>query len=170
MIDLKKMPDKSKRDLLITGVLLTVFAVVFTQNVLMHRKPAPPPAAPAAPADHAIQDMSDQLVLITNIRVYDKLKKERTALWDQEWTRDPFTPPQALATSIKAVNLTLKGILWDENRPKAIVNEKTVLEGDTIYGYTVVEIKQHSVILKTGEKSIELQVFRPVSTEITPPG
>ncbi len=161
--DAEKIAKKNKRDLIITSILLILFAVSFTKNVLFRKKLQTP--APAANEISASQTLTEQLVLVTNIRLYDKLRKERVKLWDREWARDPFVPQQALSTIVKAVNLTLKGILWDEKKPKAIVNEKTLLEGDTIYGYTVVRINPRSVILKTGEKNIELQVFRPVVTD-----
>ena len=162
MMDPKKAAEKNKRDIIITSILLVIFAISFTKNVVLRKKTGAP--APAVSTSTA-QEMTDQLIIVTNIRVYDKLRKERIALWDREWGRDPFVPQQALATIIKAVNLTLKGILWDEKVPKAIVNEKTLLEGDTIYGYTVVKINPRSVVLKTGEKNIELQVFRPILAE-----
>ena len=164
MLDPKKAAEKNRRDIIITAILLVIFAISFTKNVLMRKKAAPPP--PAATST-TTQEMSDQLIIVTNIRVYDKLRKERVALWDREWGRDPFIAQQALATIVKAVNLTLKGILWDEKYPKAIVNEKTLLEGDTLYGYTVMKINQRSVVLKTGEKNIELKVFRPIFAEPT---
>ncbi len=165
MTDAEKTAKKNKRDIIITSILLVVFAILFTKNVLFRKKTVTVPDV----ASTTSQSMSDQLVLVTNIRLYDNLRKERVKLWDREWGRDPFVSQQALATIIKAVNLTLKGILWDEKKPKAIVNEKTLLEGDTIYGYTVVQIKPRSVVLKTGEKNIELQVFHAVLTESAPP-
>ena len=160
----EKAAQKKKRDLIITSILLVVFAFTFTKNVLLQKKAAPAVAAPTGPA--VSTRLSDQLVFVTNMRLYDKLCKERVGLWEREWGRDPFVPQAVVGSIVKAVNLTLKGILWDEKTPKAIVNEKTLFKGDTIYGYTVIDIKPRSVILKTGEKNIELQVFHPV---IAPP-
>ncbi len=160
MTDAGKATKNKKRDLIIMGILLIIFAMSFTKNVLMRRKSAPP-----SKASTSTQNILDQLVLVTNIRLYNHLREERIKLWDREWGRDPFVPQAAVGSVVKAVNLTLKGIWWDEKKPKAIVNEKTLLEGDTIYGYTVVQIKPRSVILKTGAKNIELEVFRPVFSE-----
>jgi hypothetical protein len=172
MTDPAKMSLKSKRDIIITSILLVIFAVTFTKNVLFRHKPAPVPSPAQAPlvvnTTDATQGMSDQLVVVTNIRLYDKLAKEREALWEREWARDPFAAQQTVAGLMKAVNLTLNGVLWDEKTPKAIVNEKTLLTGDTIYGYTVMEIKPRSVMLKTGEKTIELRIFGPVLAETGP--
>ena len=160
--DAAKLAKKNKRDMIITAILLVIFAISFTKNVLLRNKSAPPTPANSV---NTTQTMSDQLVVVTNIRLYDKLSKERVGLWEKEWARDPFVPQQTVTSIAKIVNLTLNGILWDEKTPKAIVNEKTLLIGDTIYGYTVVQIKLRSVVLKTGEKSIELRVFNPLSDE-----
>ena len=158
MTAVEKAEQKKKRDILITSILLVIFAITFTKNVLLHKRPAPAPTS----APTGSQSMSDQLVVVTNMRLYDNLKKERVKLWDREWGRDPFVPQTVVSSIVKAVNLTLKGILWDEKTPKAIVNEKILVVGDVLYGYTVVDIKPRSVILRTGEKNIELQVFHPM--------
>lgn len=166
MTDAEKTERKKKRTLIMTIFFLLIFAFTFTKNVLLYKRNQ----APSTSTDlvDAAQSLSDQLVVVTNIRLYDKIRKERVKLWDREWERDPFAAPQVMASLVKAVNLTLNGILWDENTPRAIVNEKTLHKGDTIYGYTVLDIKPRSVLLKTGEKNIELQVFRAVIPEPAP--
>jgi hypothetical protein len=157
----KKIADKKKRDILITAILLVVFAYTFTTNVLMRKKgKVLIPVDTTQQTGGESQVMADQLVYVTNLRQYDQLRDEQKAVWDKEWGRDPFTPQELFSNIVKAVNLTLQGVLWDADKPKAIVNEKTLYVGDTLYGYTVVEIKPRSVILKTGEKNIELSIFR----------
>ena len=158
--DAEKAAKKQKRDILITSVLLVVFAFTFTQNVLIRKKPAP---APEIVSGENAQTMAEDLLFVTNLRVKDKVYADQLQAWDKEWPRDPFVPQASLATIVKAVNLTLNGILWDDAEPKAIVNEKTLVEGDTIYGYTVERIRKKSVILRTGEKNIELYVFHPMA-------
>lgn len=159
----EKKAKKNKRDWIIASVLLVIFAFSFTENVLLRKKKLSGETGPSN--EGGTQTLTEQMVLVTNVRLYDKLRGERVALWDREWGRDPFMPQQAVGAVVKAVNLSLGGILWDEKTPKAIVNEKILIKGDTLYGYTVVEIKPRSVILKTGEKNIELYVFRPVLVE-----
>ena len=158
----EKKAKKTKRDIIITSILLVIFAFTFTKNVLLRKTGA---ALPAADFVDESQGMADQLIYVTRLRSYDKLRDEQRAVWTKEWGRDPFAPQASLATLTKAVNLKLGGIFWDEKTPKAVVNEKTLYNGDTIYGYTVVQIKPQSVILKTGEKTIELRVFRSVTGE-----
>ena len=153
----QKKAQKTKRDIIITSILLVIFAFTFTKNVVLRKSRSTLPAA--AVVDES-QGMADQLIYVTRLRSYDKLREDQKSIWEKEWGRDPFTPQATLATFTKAVNLRLGGIFWDEKMRKAIVNEKTLYNGDTIYGYTVVEIKPQSVVLKTGEKLIELRVFR----------
>jgi len=161
--DASKLAQKQKKQWIITSILLVIFAFTFTKNVVL-RKRAPVPQA-SDPAQTATQNLTEDLLFVTNLRTKDKQFADQTAVWDKEWGRDPFIPQAAVSSIIKAVNLTLKGVLWDETNPKAIVNEKTLVTGDTIYGYTVVQIKPRSVVLKTGEKNIELTVFRPVLSD-----
>lgn len=160
-----KAAQKKKRDIALASVLMVVFLFLFIQNILLKKKPGAPPASGAVAAAPAQETLSDKLVFVTNLRVNDTLRQEQEKVWEKEWVRDPFVPQASISAIVRAVNLTLNGILWDETRPKAIVNEKTLLIGDTLYGYTVVEIKPRSVILRTGEKNIELHVFHPVVAE-----
>ena len=155
--DPQKIAQKNKRDLIITSILLVIFAFTFTRNVLLKKGGATLP--PAALVDES-QGMADQLIYVTRLRSYDKLREEQKAIWDKEWGRDPCAPQATISNITKAVNLKLGGIFWDEKNPKAVVNEKTLYNGDTIYGYTVVEIRPQSVVLKTGEKTLELRVFQ----------
>ena len=70
------------------------------------------------------------------------------------WARNPFAPKEIL--KIKVVKLTLNGILWDEENPKAIINNVIVTIGDTIGENTVVGIKNDRVILNDGIRDFEL--------------
>ncbi len=164
--DKEKFAAKQKKQWMVASGLIVFFIYSFSTNVLFRKKAAPAPAPSAAvAAQGATQNLTEDLLFVTNLRMKDKLLADQTAVWDKEWGRDPFVPQATLSTVVKAVNLTLKGILWDVKVPRAIVNEKTLVKGDTIYGYTLMDIKRRSVILRTGEKNIELQVFSSVSTE-----
>ncbi len=165
MTDPKKAAQKKKRDGIIVAVLLLIFAVTFAKNVLLRKKGPSSQATTAVAGGNGSQAMTDQLIEATRLRSHEILKAEQNKVWEKEWGRDPYVALATLSTIAKAVNLTLDGILWDEVKPKAIVNGKTLYNNDTIYGYTVIEIKHRSVVLKTGEKTIELRVFGPVAGE-----
>ena len=163
MNEIDAVAKKRKKNLIVVGSLALVFCIILANSLYtIKKKSAPPP--PTKPPAAAGQSLSDRLVFVTDMRLNDKLREEQEKVWDKEWDRDPFVP-QAASAIVRAINLKLDGILWDEAKPKAIVNEKTLLVGDTIYGYTVVDIKPRSVILRTGEKNIELYVFRPLVVE-----
>ncbi len=164
--DKEKFAAKQKKQWILAGGLVVFFIYSFSVNVLFRKKAAPAASAPVAVSSQSVtQNLTEDLLFVTNLRMKDKLLADQTAIWDKEWGRDPFVPQATLSTVVKAVNLTLKGILWDAKVPRAIVNEKTLVKGDTIYGYTLMDIKRRSVILRTGEKNIELQVFSSISTE-----
>jgi hypothetical protein len=70
------------------------------------------------------------------------------------WQRNPFSLPPASA--IKIEKLRLKGILWDENNPQAIVNDYIVGIGDKIGDNTVCAINQNCIIINNSTSSFEL--------------
>ena len=155
-----------KRKQAAAAVLVFIFVLVLMNSLHGIKKKGSPSARPPVPAAASgTRNLSEELVYVTNLRVNDKLREEQEKAWEKEWARDPFLPQATASAIVRAVNLTLNGVLWDDATPKAIVNEKTLLVGDTIYGYTVVDIKPRSVVLRTGEKNIELRVFRPVTAE-----
>ena len=160
--------NKKQRDLVIAGVLVLFFVGLLAKNVIFNKKlrPAETPAPASSAQAPGGLSLSDELVVVTNMKVNDQQREVQEKIWEKDWGRDAFVPQENLFSIVRAVNLTLNGVLWDLKEPKAIVNEQTLLVGETIYGYTVVEIKPRSVVLRTGEKSIELSVFRPAGADI----
>ncbi|MEK6728053.1 MAG: hypothetical protein AABY28_05235 [Candidatus Omnitrophota bacterium] len=72
------------------------------------------------------------------------------------WARNPFTLQK---TSSKVFEgLILGGIMWDKEKPLAIINDEIVKIGDNVSGNIVVDIKQDKVILKDGAKDFELRI------------
>lgn len=72
------------------------------------------------------------------------------------WGRNPFSPVEA---PVKVVTkLTLNGIMWDEERPLAIINDNVIGIGGKVGENRVVEIKRNSVILNDGISNFELNL------------
>lgn len=72
------------------------------------------------------------------------------------WGRNPFA---AREVTVKvAPQLTLSGIMWDEENPKAIINNNMVGIGDKVGPNTVVDIKKDRVILNDGTADFELRL------------
>lgn len=92
----------------------------------------------------------------------DKSAKERKRSAYKNWGRDPFTPAREI-TSL--MDLNLMGILWDENNPQAIINERIVKVNDTIDNNRVIEIKKSSVTLSDGKNKIELKLWNELDSQ-----
>ena len=110
--DKEKLAAKQKKQWILASGLVVFFIYSFSANVLF-RKKAAPAAAPEAAVSSATmtQNLTEDLLFVTNLRMKDKLLADQMAIWDKEWGRDPFVPQATLSTVVKAVNLTLRGIL-----------------------------------------------------------
>ena len=72
------------------------------------------------------------------------------------WGRNPFTLQKTSSKAFK--DLILDGIMWDKEKPLAIINGEIVKIGDNISANLVVDIKQDRVILNDGTKDFELKL------------
>lgn len=61
-------------------------------------------------------------------------------------------------SSAVSQDFILGGILWDVNKPAAIISGEVVAKGDSVGSYVVVEVQPDRVILNDGEKDIELRL------------
>ena len=73
------------------------------------------------------------------------------------WGRNPFAPEEM--PRIKVVKFTLNGILWDEENPKALINNIILEIGDKIEENTIIDIKHDRVILNDGTNDFELRLM-----------
>ena len=71
-------------------------------------------------------------------------------------SRNPFLAERVAIE--KAGGLTLRGIVWDEQNPKAVINDRIVGSGETVAGRKVVKIEQTRVILNDGTNEVELKL------------
>ena len=71
----------------------------------------------------------------------------------EDWGKNPF-----VFSSGVSQNFILEGILWDINKPAAIISGEIVGKGDPVGSYVVVDVQQDRVILNDGEKDIELRL------------
>ena len=71
------------------------------------------------------------------------------------WRRDPFVLERQGAGSDE---LSCTGILWDAQRPVALINGRAVQPGEEVDGYQVVEISRDRVSLSDGTRTIQLHV------------
>ena len=67
-------------------------------------------------------------------------------------------------TVVPKVRLKLGGILWDEDAPSAVINNKVVQVSDRIGSYRVVKIFQDRVIVSNNKKRMTLKLPKKKST------
>jgi len=75
-----------------------------------------------------------------------------------ELRRDPFTAAPILSANSLQSGVNLTGILWDKDKPLAIIDGEVVKKGERIGPKTVVEIKRDRVILSDGQVFTELKL------------
>ena len=72
--------------------------------------------------------------------------------------QDPFAPLAGRADKhpVTRGKLELKGILWDESQPLAVINEVVVREGEIVDGRKILRIEKTKVILEEDGKEFIL--------------
>ena len=74
--------------------------------------------------------------------------------------RDPFAPPVKALPKEPPKKMHLTGILWDKNRPTAIINGVLVTIGGSVDGKIVKVIDKDRVILEENGQETELFIGR----------
>ena len=70
------------------------------------------------------------------------------------WGRNPFVLNMKNFTGS---TLVLNGVIWDDQKPMAIVNDNVVGVGDHVGANTVIDIQQDRVMLSDGTNNVELK-------------
>jgi len=142
---------KQQIELIVTGVALTIFIILIATTFF---KPKREPSV----AEELLKPMTvDELQFIfTQKEETDREKEEKERL---PWGRDPFGL-EVPAEEEERFGLTLNGIIWDEESPYAVINEEVVASGGRVGAYTVVEIREDSVVLDSGSERVELRMWQ----------
>ena len=72
------------------------------------------------------------------------------------WGRNPFTLAGELTEGVRG--LVLEGIVWDEERPLAVINDRVVGVGDTLRQGRIVTITQTEVFLEDNAETFSLRL------------
>jgi len=150
---MKKLGKKDKIELIITVVLIIIFIVL---TVLFSKRRAPRPVAARA----------SQVIFSAAPRFkHDPRRNKGIAfLWeksvgDKEIKRNPFLYGSLGNNQIISLSsLSLKGIIWNPDKPSAIINEHVVGIGDVIGNFKVKQITQDRVILENESSKLELKL------------
>ena len=148
------------RQLMVLGALLVVLGLVYaprwrarsggTRSVVSAAPAASAAlsgATDAAPEGAAYQSGTPERLVIR------AAQRERSSA--ATWRRDPFVLERQGAGSDE---LSCTGILWDAERPVALINGRAVQPGEEVDGYQVVEISRDRVSLSDGTHTIQLHV------------
>ncbi len=145
---------KASKELIITGFLATalVLAVINALNRAKEQGPVKGNSGQRQAAESVRRPALSQL----------ERQKERVKM---KWGRDPFfeqgiTEEEKVSGEPVGEELTLKGILWSERKPVALINMQAVNEGESVSGYVVVDIQKDKVILRKDGKDYEFKLER----------
>ncbi|MFH0762303.1 MAG: hypothetical protein V1925_00205 [Candidatus Omnitrophota bacterium] len=159
------MKKKRLIEIILTAVLIIilVFAVGNSVKKIKHgTRSAAKPGAGAAPAAAGKIPKKKASPAAMPVKPHYQLQEEESR--NLELTRNPFAAAAGVkaddTSSVQADQIALSGILWDKDKPLAIINNKVVKTGDKAGGCRVVEIKEESVVLNDGARDFELKLGR----------
>lgn len=146
--------DKKRLEIIVTGILILVLVFSWLNSFKVLKKKAGQKAASrTAPAQPAAAAPRTALMPAAAREVPGASDK------DADWGRDPFSGRIYKAAKEEAQkDLRLVGIIWDKQKPAAIINNKIVEAGSSVGGNTVVEIKEDRVVLSDGMRTFELKL------------
>jgi len=136
--------DKKRLEIIITVILGIIFLVVSINAVLVAIKKTK-------------QRNAAQVFFPRSIPIAVKSPLTEVPENKPSWVRDPFSGK--LYSSTSEIELHLEGILWDPEKPAAIINGEVVKIGDKLTnGSRIITIKQNAVIVNDGERNIEIKL------------
>lgn len=102
-------------------------------------------------------------ILITGFILADFITNgEEGFIYNSHGKKDPFAPPvleeEGKLKKELLLGIKLKAIIWDRQRPLALINDKVVGIGDTIAGGKIVDIKENEVIFLTGKQKVTIKL------------
>jgi hypothetical protein len=144
------MDKKDKIKLIVTVALVAVFIFAVSNSIKLVTKAK---ARRKALAGGGGKSLNGQNVLVKNL--YQRLD-EKTK--DLELVRDPFSAAPIIKAQTPSAGLKLNGIVWDEERPQAIINDEVYMIGESIDQVIIVDIQKDKVVLNDGTKIFELNL------------
>lgn len=149
-----------KKDLIqlgVTGVLMVVLVFALgnaskkSRLSLRDSKNALPKAIPAGFLANQAKPQPESRGL------YDMLEQQAKSI---ELKRDPFTAALIVSEKTLKSGVDLTGILWDKEKPLAIIDGDIVKKGERVGTKTIVDIKRDRVILSDGKILSEIRLER----------
>ena len=145
----------------VSSIALVFMSVPLFKGTGAVRKPLAAGAVPGLPrkTGSGKPDLSGQTIKVQHIKddkFYERLDRVAETL---PLARDPFsfayTGPKSLRDGLE-----LTGILWEEEKPTAIINQDFFKVGDSSGQFSVIKILQDRVVLKDRTGEFELRLKR----------
>lgn len=160
--------DKKKQQLVITGALLIVMAVMLARVLFFSKSGAARKTAAGASQTVDAQLIAANMTFLVSVRQSEAQWIQQEDEWKKPWGKDPFGEAGVTFELGGPSSFSLSGIVWDEKMPVAIVNDKLLQTGDLIDGCQVKTIFKSSVSLSCDDKIFELKLFKPEETKNAP--
>ena len=146
---------KSQQQLAMLVGLVVVMVVIYAKPFGRRRPSTARQVAAEAVASASAADAPRSSVPVSSEAAAQGRQAQREYAAMLTWRRDPFTRGGS-AAGVRG--LTLSGILWDPQKPIAILNDQMVSVGDELDDYQVLEIRPDRVLLSDGTETIQLLV------------
>lgn len=135
--------DKKRIEITITVILIVVFIFAWANTFKFLRKKAksvsaPSPLALSTPAASALTAARGITAKASGEVIPEK---------NLEWGRCPFCGKIYSGREGGPIDLKLTGIVWDEKKPQALINDLIVKEGDSVGHFRVIKIFKDKVQL-----------------------
>ncbi|MFA5118665.1 MAG: hypothetical protein WC695_07400 [Candidatus Omnitrophota bacterium] len=147
--------SKQIKQLILTGCLIVVLALVTLGNIKKKPSRAPVPQTQSTVALAPPVAISSSAAPASPAATSDTMRAQQLERGKLNWGRDPFIG--LFDKEFKMDELKLQGISFGKNRAGyAFINNEIVKQGDAVGGYEVVEVEKAKVLLKKESQSFYL--------------
>ena len=106
----------------------------------------------------SIKNNPSESMSVTNKTEKDGKQPMKSPTIQKNITKAPMATPPIVAEIVPKKAPTLEGIMYSPLRPQAILNGRIVSNGDTIDGFTVLEIFPDMITIKSSEETLTLRI------------
>ncbi|MDD5070830.1 MAG: hypothetical protein PHV17_08895 [Candidatus Omnitrophica bacterium] len=154
------MTQKDKKQLIATGVLVIVLIFILLGSGKKNPENNKAKELPSGSSNYNSSRSSLKANLVPgskNVSTSVSPKKFESFLDNLKVKRDPFSyQPQKSSMADNKSEIILNGIIWDEENPKAIINNFIFGVGDRIGAVVIKEIKKDRIIVNQQNKVSEI--------------
>lgn len=149
--------DKKKIQILITSLLSLMLIVAIGNAVFTILKIKKGGSRAVITPEPKIFDQSAE-----ESKIHIVTREDIAGIENLRWLRDPFNFKRYITVQKHSTTqLLLKGIIWDENDPCAVIDDRVLRKGDKIDTIKIIEIRKNSVIVgqEGSEDTEDTEIF-----------